>query len=100
MWYITVPSLMPTFSVMLLLSFAGILSNGLEQYLVFHNSFNESNIEVLDLYIYRLLFDNSGNSTQMTPFSTVLSMMKSIISIILLFIANGVSKLIRGESII
>lgn len=34
-WHITIPGLMPTFFVLLLLSIAGILSNGMDQFLVF-----------------------------------------------------------------
>ena len=52
MWNITVPSLIPTFCVLLLMSIANILSNGMDQYLVFENSTNTSSIMVLDLYVY------------------------------------------------
>lgn len=100
-WNITVPSLMPTFSVMLLLSFAGILSNGLEQYLVFENSSNRDKIRVLDLYVYRMgIGTDSTSSEPQIPLATVISMAKSIISVILLLLANSFSKKIRGESII
>ena len=99
MWYITVPSLMPTFSVMLLLSFAGILSNGLEQYLVFRNVNNKDFIRVLDLYVYQLGLGTQGADTQI-PLSTVISMVKSVLSVSLLLLANKASKWIRGESII
>lgn len=54
MWHVTLPGLMPTFFVLLLLSIAGILSNGMEQYLVFKNATNKATIEVLDLYVYNL----------------------------------------------
>lgn len=95
MWYITVPELIPTFCVLLLMSIANILSNGMEQYLVFKNAMNEDSLKVLDLYVY-LLGINNG----LIPLSTVIGMIKSIISVILLFAANGISKAIRGESIV
>lgn len=94
MWHITVPGLIPTYMVLLLMSIGNILSNGMDQYLVFSNSKNKPLIEVLDLYVYNL-----GLAGDSIPLSTVVSMTKSIISIILLFTANGISKLIRGESI-
>ena len=50
---------------------------------------------VLDLYVYKL-----GIGKGMIPLSTVIGMLKSIISVVLLFAANSVSKLIRGESIV
>ena len=80
---------------MLLMSIANILSNGMDQYLVFQNAQNTSTIEVLDLYVYTLGIQN-GN----IPLSTVIGMVKSLISVILLFSANGISKAIRGESIV
>lgn len=94
-WNVTIPQLMPTFFVMLLMGIAGILSNGLDQYLVFSNASNSSSIEVLDLYVYNLGI-NSGQISM----STVIGMAKSIVSVILLFGANTFSKKVRGESII
>ena len=94
-WNVTIPQLMPTFFVLLLMSIAGILSNGLDQYLVFENAMNHDSIEVLDLYVY-----NIGISNGLIPMSTVVGMAKSLISVILLFSANQVSKSLRGESII
>ena len=95
MWHITVPGLLPTFFVLLLMSVANILSNGMEQYLVFENATNTSSIMVLDLYVYKL-----GIGKGSIPLTTAVGMLKSVISVILLFGANGISKLLRGESII
>jgi len=96
MWHITVPGLLPTFFVLLLLGISNILSNGLDQYLVFENHANRSTIEVLDLYIYNLGLTGSGN----IPLSTLIGMLKSLISVILLFSANRLSKFVRGETIV
>ncbi|MCH4192649.1 MAG: ABC transporter permease subunit [Butyrivibrio sp.] len=95
MWHVTVPGLMPTFYVLLLMSVAGILTNGMDQYLVFKNSSNTAQIMVLDLYVY-----NMGIVKGAIPLSTVVGMLKSVISVILLFGANGISKLLRGETIV
>ena len=94
-WHVTIPGLLPTYMVMLLLAVAGMLSNGLDQYLVFGNADNMNHMEVLDLYVYHLGFEGGS-----IPLSTVIGMAKSLISVALLFMANGVSKLIRKESII
>ncbi|MBO5353519.1 MAG: sugar ABC transporter permease [Lachnospiraceae bacterium] len=94
MWHITVPGLIPTFCVLLLMSVANILSNGMDQYLVFENAKNTGAIEVLDLYVYKI-----GIGKGLVPLSTVVGMVKTVVSVTLLFLANGVSKLVRGESI-
>ena len=96
-WHITVPELMPTYIVLLILSISGILSNGMDQYLVFKNPTNKDPIEVLDLYVYQLTFGSTSNSN--IPFSTVVSMFKSLVSVILLFLTNKISKIVRGNSI-
>lgn len=96
MWHITVPGLMSTFFVLLLLSIAGILSNGMDQYLVFYNPRNRETIEVLDLYVYHLGLAQGDN----IPLATLIGMLKSIISVSLLLVANRASKLLRGESIV
>ncbi len=94
-WHVTLPGLLPTYVVMLVMSIAGILSNGMDQYLVFTNAVNKDTIEVLDLYVYNL-----GIGSGSIPLSTVVGMAKSIISVILLFVANSASKLIRGTGVV
>lgn len=96
-WHITIPELFPTYVVLLILSVSNILSNGMDQYLVFKNPTNKDSIEVLDLYVYQLSFGQTSNSQ--IPFSTVVSMFKSLVSVILLFVTNKISKWIRGSSI-
>lgn len=95
MWHITVPGLIPTYMVLLLMSVAGILSNGMDQYMVFDNANNTNWNMVLDFYVYKLGIMNGA-----IPLSTMVGMVKSVISVILLFGANTISKLVRGESIV
>ena len=95
-WRITIPSILPTFFVIVMLNIASFLNNGMEQYYVFQNNFNKEYIEVLDLYVYNIAHQGTGNY----PLSTAISMLKSIVSIGLLAGTNGLSRLIRGESFI
>lgn len=95
MRHITLPALMPTYLVMLMLSIANLLNNGMEQYFVFQNAFNKETIQVLDLYVYNL-----GLGSNSLSLATAISMLKSLISVALLVIVNGASKKIRGTSII
>lgn len=93
--HITLPGVMPTYFVLLLLSIANFINNGLEQYFVFQNPINKTTIEVLDLYVY-----NVGLLGANFSFATAISMLKSLVSVALLFLANRMSKIVRGESII
>ena len=95
--YITLPGLLPTFFVLLMLSISNILNNGMDQYLAFQNSMNKNTIEVLDLYVYNITIASGG--TTLYSFATAIGILKTIVSVTLLFSANFVSKKLRGESI-
>lgn len=94
--HITIPSLLPVYFVLLMLNLAGFLSNGMEQFFVFQNDFNVEFVEVLDLYVYNMPVSNAA----MYPLSTAISILKSIVSVVLLCATNTVSKLIRREGFI
>lgn len=93
--HVVLPSMMPTYFVLLMLQIASFLNNGLEQYFVFQNAFNKDTIQVLDLYVYNLAMGGGSYSV-----SVAISMLKSLISVVLLFSVNGLSKLLRGEGIV
>ncbi|WP_185256562.1 ABC transporter permease subunit [Anaerocolumna chitinilytica] len=94
-WHITIPSILPTYFVLVMLNLANFLSNGMEQFFVFQNAFNKEYIQVLDLYVYNLALGGGGYSL-----STAISILKSVVSILLLGVTNRVSKLVRGEGFI
>ncbi len=94
MWHITIPGLLPTFFVLMMLSIGNLINTGMESYFVFSNAMNKDSIEVLDLYVY-----NVGIGGRNFSLATAIGMLKSIISIVLLVVANSTSKLVRGESI-
>lgn len=97
MRYITLPGLLPTFFVLLMLSISNILNNGMEQYLVFQNPMNRQTIEVLDLYVYNITIASGG--TALYSYATAIGILKTLVSVTLLFTANFASKKLRGESI-
>lgn len=92
---ITIPSILPTYFVMLMLSIANFLNNGMDQYFVFQNSFNKSSIQVLDLYVY-----NIGMTGKSMSLATAIGILKSLVSVTLLWIVNFASKKTRGETIV
>lgn len=94
MWHVTIPGLLPTYFVLLILSIASFINIGMEQFFLFQNAMNKEHIEVLDLFVY-----NQGMIGINYGFSTAVSMQKSLVSIVLLFTANGISKMFREQSI-
>lgn len=93
--HIIIPGLYSAFFVQLLLAISNMLSNGFEQYFVFYNPLTADKIEVLDYYVYKI-----GVLTNDYPQSIALGMAKTVISVILLFTANKLSKKVRGEAIV
>ena len=54
-------------------------------------------IEVLDLYVYNITIASGG--TTLYSFATAIGILKTVVSVTLLFSANFASKKLRGESI-
>lgn len=92
--YITIPQLIPTYFVLLIMSIGNFLNTGVDQYLAFGNALNKANIEVLDLYVYNL-----GVGSGQISFSVAVGLMKSLVAFALFFFANTISKKIRGKSV-
>ena len=93
--HITIPGLMPTFLVLFILSIGNILSVGFEQYFVFMNSMVIPRLDVIDTFVFRVGIQNHDFS-----FATAVGMLRTVVSIILLFSANAVVKKVRGYGIV
>ena len=93
--HITIPGILPTFITLLIISVGAILNNGFEQYYVFVNPMIQKNIEVLDYYVYRIGMLNND-----IPASRAVSMIKTCISVVLVFGVNKLSKKTLGQSIL
>lgn len=93
--HITLPAMMSTFVVLFILNIGNFLNTGYEQYLLFKNSLTADKIEVLDLYAYRIGLENMDYS-----YGVAISILKSIVSIILVTLANLVAKKFRGKTVI
>lgn len=92
--YISIPMLIPTYFVLLIMSIGNFLNTGVDQYLAFSNALNKDSIEVLDLYVYNL-----GIKGGQISFSVAVGIMKSVVALTLFGIANIISKKIRGTSV-
>ena len=93
-WHITIPGLLPTFFVLFVLAVSNFFNTGFEQFFLFENAMTRHRIEVLDLFIY-----NQGMVRGQLSYTTAVGMLRTFISLILLFSANRMSKLVRGETV-
>lgn len=93
--HVTLPAMLETYVVLFILNVGNFLNTGYEQYMLFKNAVTAQNIEVLDLYVYRIGLENMDYS-----YGVAISIVKSLISIALVIIANMVAKKIRGNTVI
>jgi ABC-type polysaccharide transport system, permease component len=92
--YITIPNMVPTLIVLLIMNSGWIFNSGLDQYFVFTNPTNIQTMEVFEYYIYRYgmkLFNYS--------YATAVGIVRTIISFLLLILVNKLSRRYSGKSL-
>jgi ABC-type polysaccharide transport system permease subunit len=94
-WHITIPGVLPTYIVLFLLSLGNLLSGSVEMPLIFMNSFVREQLTTLDYYVYSV-----GMMSAQYSYAIAMGIVKSIISIIMIFGANALARKVRGSSII
>lgn len=95
MWHITLPGIRTTFMVLFILSIGHLVSIGFEKQFLLGNPLVSDFSEVLDLYALKYGIQMSRYS-----YGTAIGIFNSVVSILLVFIANGIYKRVTKESII
>ena len=94
-WSVTLPNILPTISVLFIMTTGGLMTAGFDQIFNLSNAATKNVAEVLDMYIYRITFTASTDF----GFSTAVSLFRSIINMTLLVIANKGSKMMGGTGL-
>ncbi len=94
-WHITVPGILPTVMVILIMSIGNLINTGFERQFLMRNSLVRDFSDVLDLYIL-----DYGVSAGRWAFGTAAGIFKSVVSIILVFLANTFSRRTMGVGIV
>ncbi len=85
--HITIPNLVPTLMVLLIMSSGSIFNSYLDQFFVFTNTLNIPTMEVFDYYIYRF-----GLKLGSYSYATAVGIVKTLISFLMLMVVNWLSK--------
>ena len=93
--HITFPNLMPTIIVMFILATGNLMSAGFDQIFNLSNSATKNVAETLDMYIYRITFQSAPDY----GLSTAISLMRSVVNMLLLLLADRGSKLMGGHGL-
>ncbi|MDT0181810.1 ABC transporter permease subunit [Microbacterium sp. ARD31] len=86
-WHITLPSIMPTVVVMLVLQMGQVLNTGFEQIYLMTNSLNRSVADVFDTYVYFMGITQGSYS-----YSTAVGLFKAVVGVVLIFGANWLAR--------
>ena len=85
--HVTIPGIMPTVVIMLIMRIGGLMNANQEKILLLYNPLIYETSDVIGTFVYRkgLLEADYG-------YSTAVGLFNSLVNVVLLFIANGVSR--------
>ncbi len=96
--FITIPSLMTTIIIVLILNLAKVM-NIFESVFVMMNDAVVRQADVLQTYIYTQTF-NSGGALPNYGYTTAVGLVRSVVAVGLVVISNYASKKVRGRGIV
>ncbi|MDF2612129.1 MAG: binding-protein-dependent transport system inner rane component [Lachnospiraceae bacterium] len=92
--YVTIPSILPTIMVMLILNVGRMLSLGFEKVLLMYTPSNSQVSDIIDTLVYR-----TGLANQNYSYATAIGLFSGIIGVILVTSSNAISKKVTGDGI-
>ena len=94
--HIDLPAILPTASIMLILSAGQIMNVGFEKVFLMQNDMNIVASEVISTYIYKV---GIASATADFAYGTTIGMFNSVINLILIVTVNGINKRINESSL-
>jgi putative aldouronate transport system permease protein len=92
--HVTIPGLLPTIILLLILAVGGIMSVGYEKIILLYNNFVMDRADVISSYVYRRGLINGSWS-----FSTAVGLFNSVINFILVVASNRISRKFTGKGL-
>lgn len=92
--HVTIPSILPTIMVMLILNVGRMLSLGFEKVLLMYTPSNSKVSDIIDTLVYR-----TGLANQNYSYATAIGLFSGIIGVILVSSSNALSKKFTGDGI-
>ena len=94
LWNITLPGIVPTIIIMLILNLGSIMNIGFEKVFLMQNDMNMKASDVISTYVYR-----SGLLGAEYSFSAAVGLFNSVINFILLIAVNNISRRVGETSL-
>ena len=92
--HVTIPGLLPTIMIMLILRLGSALSVGYEKIILLYNDMTRETAQVISSYVYE-----RGIVNRDYGFSTAVGLFNSVVNIILLIFTNAISKRLTETSL-
>ena len=92
--YITIPSIIPTAVIMLILDCGSIMNLGFEKVYLMQNALNLNTSEVISTYVYKV-----GIVQAQYSYSTAVNLFNSLINLVFLLAVNKISKMLTESSL-
>lgn len=93
-WTITLPSILPTITIMFILAVGGLMSSNFDQIFVLYNPLNAPRSNTIDIYTYTTAMRSMRYS-----YASAIGLFKSVIAFVMLFVANQVTKKLNDTSL-
>lgn len=93
-WYITLPSIMPTIMILFIMRLGRIMSVGHEKILLLYNELTYETADVISTYVYR-----KGLLELSYSYSTAVGLFNNVVNLFLLILANTLSKKFTEQSL-
>ena len=93
-WYVNLPTILPTVMTMLILSCGSVLSVGFEKVYLMQNSLNLGASEVISTYVYEV-----GVNGAQFSYSSAIGLFNTVVNIVVLMMVNALSRRLSQISI-
>lgn len=87
MWHVDIPTIMPTFVMLTIMSFGRILNVGYEKVYLLQNDLNISVSETISTYVYK-----QGLLSSQFGYSTAVSLFNNVVGLLLVLLVNKIAK--------
>lgn len=94
-WYINIPTIMPTMVILLIMSFGSIMSVGFEKIILMQNPLNMASSNVISTFVYQ-----QGLLDAQYSFAAAVGLFNSLINSALLILVNAVAKRLSDSSLL
>lgn len=94
LWNITLPEISSTIAILFILQVGNIMGSNFDQIFVLNNALNDPASNVIDMFVYK-----QGITRANYSYATAIGLFRSVISLLLLVIANKVTEKLEGDAL-